>query len=60
VERGELSLPSADVTADLATLLGWARENRVNLTGLEVGPPSLEDAYFAVTGNSHPEVSHHG
>jgi ABC-2 type transport system ATP-binding protein len=48
-DGGMLCLPSSDVAADLATLVGWARENRVDLTGLEVGPPSLEDAYFAVT-----------
>jgi ABC-2 type transport system ATP-binding protein len=60
VDGGELTLPSADVTADLATLVGWARENRVDLTGLEVGPPSLEDAYFAITGNPQLEVAHHG
>ena len=40
---GELSLPSADVTADLAAPVEWARQNRMDLTGLEVGPPSLED-----------------
>ena len=30
-------------------LAGWARENYVDLTGLEVGSPSLEDAYLALT-----------
>ena len=49
VDGGELRLPSADVTADLALLVGWARGNHVDLTGLEVGPPSLEDAYLALT-----------
>ena len=49
VDQGELTLPSANVTADLALLVGWARENHVDLTGLEVGPPSLEDAYLALT-----------
>ena len=49
VADGELTLPSADVTADLAALVGWARENHIDLTGLEVGPPSLEDAYLALT-----------
>jgi ABC-2 type transport system ATP-binding protein len=49
VADGELTLPSADVTADLAQLTGWARDNHVDLTGLEVGPPSLEDAYLALT-----------
>jgi ABC-2 type transport system ATP-binding protein len=49
VTDGVLALPSADVTAELALLTGWARDNRVDLTGLEVGPPSLEDAYLALT-----------
>jgi ABC-2 type transport system ATP-binding protein len=49
----ELSLPSADVTRDLGTLVNWARANDVDLTGLEVGPPSLEDAYLALTEFAH-------
>ena len=70
---GQLTLPSADVTDDLATLVGWARDHHVDLTGLEVGPPSLEDAYLAITekqqeaGTSRPptetrrlEVARHG
>ncbi len=60
VDRGELSMPSADVTADLGRLLAWARENDVNLTGLEVGPPSLEDAYLAITSHPRAEVIHNG
>jgi ABC-2 type transport system ATP-binding protein len=52
--RGELSLPSADVTADLDALVGWARRNRADLTGLEVIPPSLEDAYLALTTELPP------
>ena len=48
VTDGQLSLPSADVTGDLALLTGWARDNFVDLTGLEVGPPSLEDAYLSL------------
>ena len=51
-----LQMPSADVTADLAMLVGWARENYVDLTGLEVGPPSLEDAYLSLTREG--ELSH--
>ncbi len=51
VDGSLLTLPSADVTADLAVLVGWARQNHVDLTGLEVGPPSLEDAYLALTAN---------
>ena len=55
VADGELTLPSADVTADLALLTGWARENHVDLTGLEVGSPSLEDAYLALTSEEGAE-----
>ena len=51
-ERGELSLPSADLTADLAELVDWARSSAVDLTGLEVGSPSLEDAYLTLTGSA--------
>ena len=51
-ERGELSLPSADLTADLTELVDWARSSAVDLTGLEVGSPSLEDAYLALTGST--------
>ena len=60
--RGVLSLPSADVTADLAALVGWARRNHADLTGLEVGPPSLEDAYLALTSETteRTEVLQHG
>jgi hypothetical protein len=46
-------MPSADVTADLGALVMWARANHVDLTSLEVGSPSLEDAYLAITGQ-HP------
>jgi ABC-2 type transport system ATP-binding protein len=49
LDRDELSLPSDDVTADLTLLVGWARQNHVDLTGLEVGSPSLEDAYLTLT-----------
>jgi ABC-2 type transport system ATP-binding protein len=55
--RLELSVPSADLTADLAALVAWAREHSVDLTGLEVGPPSLEDAYLALTGGSADQAN---
>jgi len=51
-----LTMPSDNVAADLSLLVGWARENDVDLTGLEVGPPSLEDAYLALT--TEGELSH--
>jgi ABC-2 type transport system ATP-binding protein len=47
--RGELTLPSADLTADLGELVSWARRTSADLTGLEVAPPSLEDAYLSLT-----------
>ncbi len=53
VEPGsaELSVRSADVTADLDALVRWAHRNHADLTGLEVGPPSLEDAYLMLTSD---------
>jgi ABC-2 type transport system ATP-binding protein len=56
--KNVLSLPSADVTADLSVLVGWARANHVDLTGLEVGPPSLEDAYLSLTGELEGVLQH--
>ena len=38
------------MAADLALLLSWALQHRVDVSALEVGPPSLEDAYLALTG----------
>ncbi len=49
LDRGELVIRTADVAASLDELLGWARERSVSLDGLEVGRPSLEDAYLALT-----------
>jgi ABC-2 type transport system ATP-binding protein len=42
-----LVIRSLDVTGVLADLTGWAGRHRLDLSGLEVGPPSLEDAYLA-------------
>jgi ABC-2 type transport system ATP-binding protein len=53
----ELTLPSSDVTADLSALVTWARDNYVDLTSLEVGSPSLEDAYLAITGRAEGALS---
>jgi ABC-2 type transport system ATP-binding protein len=61
VANNVLTMPSDDVTSDLAMLVGWARENKVDLTGLEVGPPRLEDAYLALTRETpthEGELSH--
>jgi ABC-2 type transport system ATP-binding protein len=50
--RRELHVTSTDVTGDLASIVGWARGNRLDLSGLEVGRPSLEEAYLALIGQS--------
>ena len=56
VANNVLTMPSDNVAVDLGMLVGWARDNDVDLTGLEVGPPSLEDAYLALTREG--ELSH--
>jgi ABC-2 type transport system ATP-binding protein len=41
-----------DVAAVLRDLFAWADAHQVSMAGLEVGPPSLEDAYLAATSGS--------
>jgi len=49
-EPGVLAvLESHDSVNDLNRLTGWAIENRIELSGLEVRRPSLEDVYLQVT-----------
>lgn len=63
-QSAELSVRSADLTADLDALVCWARRNHVDLAVPEVGPPSLEDAFLELTGDTpaarpgRPEPSH--
>ena len=45
-----LVVRAEDITAPLRDLLGWADRHHLDLAGLEVGPPSLEDAYLAAIG----------
>jgi ABC-2 type transport system ATP-binding protein len=45
-----LVIRSADVTAALRDLVSWADQHHLDLAGLEVGPPGLEEAYLAATG----------
>jgi ABC-2 type transport system ATP-binding protein len=47
--RGMLELRTTRVVDDLAALTGWARERGVDLPGLEVVRPSLEDIYLELT-----------
>jgi ABC-2 type transport system ATP-binding protein len=49
VDRDHLVLTGAD-QADLGALLDWARERAVDLPGLTVTRPSLEDVYLDLTG----------
>ena len=63
--RRELALHTTQVTAVLAALTGWAWSHDLDLAGLEVGAPSLEDAYLALIAEPsaapHPqEVPSHG
>ena len=51
---GRLTLDSADPTADLYRLTGWAQDQGVVLGGLTVDRPSLEDVYLRLTNNGSP------
>jgi ABC-2 type transport system ATP-binding protein len=48
-DRDHIELAGAD-QADLGALLDWARERRLQLAGLTVARPSLEDVYLELTG----------
>jgi ABC-2 type transport system ATP-binding protein len=50
-----LVVRSDDPTGPLRDLLGWADQHHLDLSGLEVGPPSLEDAYLAAISQPIPE-----
>jgi ABC-2 type transport system ATP-binding protein len=53
--RKMLIIRTSDVTADLQRLTSWASRRQLDLTGIEVGPPTLEEAYLAVTGEATPQ-----
>jgi ABC-2 type transport system ATP-binding protein len=48
----ELAVDSDALSVALEQLLEWARINDLDLAGLEVAPPSLEDTYLELTGTS--------
>ena len=48
-DQRELVVQTDDVTATLEELVAWARTNDIDLNGLEVAPPTLEDAYLELT-----------
>jgi ABC-2 type transport system ATP-binding protein len=49
-ENGRSVLQTTDPTRTLNELTGWAIANGVELEGLEVSRPSLEDVYLELTG----------
>jgi ABC-2 type transport system ATP-binding protein len=49
VQRGIASFTSSTPTRDLAPLLGWAAAHNVELDGLTVARPTLEDVYLELT-----------
>jgi ABC-2 type transport system ATP-binding protein len=52
-----VELIAEDPTRALHQLTGWAIENGVDLTGLEVRRPSLEEVYLELTGGPTTEVA---
>jgi ABC-2 type transport system ATP-binding protein len=59
--RGSLVVSSPDLTGALHDLVMWADRHHFDLAGLEVGPPSLEQAYLATIGERpQPEVPSRG
>ena len=50
--RKMLIIRSNNVSSDLQELTSWASRHQLDLTGIEVGPPTLEEAYLAVTGQA--------
>jgi ABC-2 type transport system ATP-binding protein len=50
----KLVIRAEDITAPLRDLLAWAGRYHLDLDGLEVGPPSLEDAYLAAISRPLP------
>jgi ABC-2 type transport system ATP-binding protein len=60
--RRQLLVRGVDLPTALEGLAAWARSSGLDLAGLEVGPPSLEDAYLALTSQRHTleEVEQHG
>jgi ABC-2 type transport system ATP-binding protein len=49
-ENGRAVLRTTDPTRSLNELTGWALANGLELDGLEVSRPSLEDVYLELTG----------
>lgn len=53
---GVIEVHTDDPVRTLHDLTGWALDQRVNLEGLEVTRPSLEDVYLEITGSAEGQV----
>lgn len=51
----EIRIATTEPTGDLATLCGWAQARGVELEGLTVTRPTLEDVFLAIAGDHHEE-----
>jgi len=49
-EGGEVVVETADPVGALHALTGWALERKLDLRGLSVSRPSLEDVYLGLVG----------
>src|SRR6516165_9787494 len=54
---GLIELRPDDLTATLHRLTGWAMEQHVELTGLEVSRPTLEDVYLTLTDGAAAQAA---
>jgi ABC-2 type transport system ATP-binding protein len=54
VATGRVEVETANPTADLHRLTGWAVDRGITLAGLTVDRPSLEDVYLKLTSNGAP------
>jgi ABC-2 type transport system ATP-binding protein len=51
----ELHVGAGDLPAVLEQILGWARANELDLAGLQVSPPTLEDTYLQLTSQTQQQ-----
>lgn len=56
VDGVHVELRTPEPVADLHELTGWALRNKIELQGLNVAPPTLEDIYLELTGDLHEVV----
>ena len=51
-KNGGVVVRTMDPTHDLYRITGWAIDHGIDLTGLSVSQPSLEDVYLELTGEA--------